>query len=64
MADTGYVATSDIYVTRGVRAFRKGDTVPEGNALVETNRDKLVRPSAKAAKVAQDEAKGEVASEQ
>lgn len=28
MTATTYIATEDIYVARGVRAFSKGDTVP------------------------------------
>lgn len=50
MAETNYIATQDIYVSRGVCAHRKGDTVPAAN--VETNgwADKVARPSTKAAK--------------
>lgn len=59
MAASGtYVALEDLYAARGVKAFSKGETVPESNSYAaDWHADGLLaRPQAKAAKAAQAEA--------
>lgn len=54
MADT-YTATEDIYVSRGVRAHRKGDVVPAANVKRNGWQDKVAKSTTKAAEQARAE---------